>query len=339
LADRPAPDQPDAPGGFGGRLRSAFDRYGQLCVGIDPHSFLLAQWGLPDSADGVREFGLRVVDAAAGRVGIVKPQVAFFERYGAAGFGALETVLAAARAAGLLVIADAKRGDLGTSVEAYGQAWLTPGSPLEADALTISAYMGLGSIERPMRLAEETGKGLFVLAATSNPEALAVQTAILVVGARTGRSVAASIVEDVGEWNVAQAGRAKGTGGTGSTGTASTGTASTGTASAGAVPTGAVPAGAVSTERVAIGSIGLVLGATVDFGAFGIDLAVRNPATPILAPGFGHQGARFGDLAALYGPSAPFAVVSASRSILQAGPDGIAEAIRAQAGEVLACRA
>jgi orotidine-5'-phosphate decarboxylase len=311
LADRPA-----AQGSFGGRLRSAFDRYGQLCVGIDPHSFLLTEWGLADSADGAREFGLRVVDAAAGRVGIVKPQVAFFERHGAAGFGALEDVLAAARAAGLLVIADAKRGDLGTSVEAYGHAWLTPGSPLEADALTISAYMGVGSIERPMRLAEDTGKGLFVLAATSNPEALSVQTAILAAGAGAGRSVAASIVEDVGEWNAAQAGRANATGGTARSG-----------------------GGAVSAQAVAIGSIGLVLGATVDFGAFGIDLAVGDPATPILAPGFGHQGARFADLAALYGPSAPFAVVSASRSILQAGPDGIAEAIRTQAGEVLACRA
>jgi orotidine-5'-phosphate decarboxylase len=89
---------------------------------------------------------------------------------------------------------------------------------------------------------------------------------------------------------------------------------------------------------VSIGSIGVVLGATVDFGAFGIELAAGDPATPILAPGFGHQGAKFGDLAGLYGPSAPFAVVSASRSILRAGPAGIAEAIRAQAGEVLACR-
>ncbi|MDQ1597828.1 MAG: orotidine-5-phosphate decarboxylase [Microbacteriaceae bacterium] len=316
MSDRPgAPDEGGAAGGFGGRLRSAFDRHGQLCVGIDPHSFLLADWGLADSADGAREFGLRVVDAAVGKVGIVKPQVAFFERYGAAGFGALESVLAAARAAGLLVIADAKRGDLGTSVEAYGQAWLTPGSPLEADALTISAYMGVGSIERPMRLAEETGKGLFVLAATSNPEALAVQTATLLVGARAGKSVAASIVEEVGEWNAAQAGRKNTTDGTPATG------------------------GTESINGVPVGSIGLVLGATVDFGAFGIDLAVGDPATPILAPGFGHQGAKFGDLGALYGPSAPFAVVSASRSILQAGPDGIAEAIRAQASEVFACRA
>ena len=112
---------------FGERLATVFDARGQLCLGIDPHAFLLAEWGLPDSAAGVREFGLRAVGAAAGAIGIVKPQVAFFERHGAEGYAALEEVLAAARDAGLLVIADAKRGDVGSTVEAYGSAWLRPG--------------------------------------------------------------------------------------------------------------------------------------------------------------------------------------------------------------------
>ncbi|WP_394771199.1 orotidine-5'-phosphate decarboxylase [Lacisediminihabitans sp.] len=283
--------------GFGDRLTAVFDKFGQLCVGIDPHAWLLQEWNLPDSAAGSREFGLRVVEAASGRVGIVKPQVAFFERHGSAGFAALEDVLAAARDAGLLVIADAKRGDLGTSVEAYGQAWLAQGSPLECDAMTISAYMGVGSIEAPMRLAEQAGKGLFVLAATSNPEAFQVQTAIVASGASAGRSVAASIVGDVVSWNK------------------------------------------LHTSGVG-GSVGVVLGATVDFSAFGIDLAglAGAPSTPVLAPGFGHQGARYSQLASLYGPAAPHAVVSASRSILRAGPAGIADAISSQASEVLACR-
>lgn len=291
--------------GFGARLTAVFDSLGQLAVGIDPHAWLLEQWGLPDTAHGAREFGLRVVDAAAGRVGIVKPQVAFFERFGSAGFAALESVLAAARAAGLLVIADAKRGDLGTSIEAYGQAWLTPGSPLEADAMTISAYQGVRSLEAPLALALAGGKGLFLLAATSNPEARDLQTAILSSGARAGRSVAASIVDDVVEINAKHDSGKPG--------------------SIGLVP----------------GSIGLVLGATVDFGSYGIDLAAiaARPSTPVLAPGFGHQGARYDQLDKLYGPAAPFAVVSASRSILQAGRNGIAEAIRAQAGEVFECRA
>src|SRR5580698_5701481 len=161
---------------FGPRLLRVFGASGHLCVGIDPHPYLLAEWSLADSAKGLREFGLRVVEAAAGRAGIVKPQVAFFERHGSAGYEALERTLLAAREAGLLVIADAKRGDLGTSVEAYAQSWLTPGAPLEADAMTISAYQGVGSLAAPMILATEHGKGLFVLAATSNPEAFATQT-------------------------------------------------------------------------------------------------------------------------------------------------------------------
>jgi orotidine-5'-phosphate decarboxylase len=283
---------------FGARLAGVFDVVGQLCVGIDPHAYLLEQWGLPDSADGAREFGLIVVDAAAGQAGIVKPQVAFFERHGSAGFAALEAVLAAARAAGLMVIADAKRGDLGTSVEAYGEAWLTPGGPLEVDAMTISAFQGVGSIAVPIRLAFESGKGLFVLAATSNPEARDIQTAKISSGGSAGHTVAASIVRDVVGWNAERS----------------------------------------SDEH---GSIGLVLGATVDFGEYGIDLSslAGPPSTPVLAPGFGHQGARYSDLGSLYGPAAPFAVVTASRSILQAGPRDIADAVRSQAREVLACRA
>lgn len=292
---------------FGDRLATAFDTYGQLCVGIDPHPYLLERWGLSDDAAGLRQFGQRVVESAAGRVGIIKPQVAFFERHGSAGYAALENILDTARQAGLLVIADAKRGDLGTSVEAYAQAWLTPGGALEVDALTISAYMGLGSIESPMTLAEEWGKGLFVLAATSNPEAFSLQTARISSGSHAGRTVASSIVTGVGEWNVS--------GGSGAT-------------------------VAVRPAR-GIGSIGLVLGATVDFTACELDLAfiAVTPASPVLAPGFGHQGAQFTDLGRLYGPAAPVTIVSASRSILEAGPDGISDAIRMQAAEVFECRA
>jgi orotidine-5'-phosphate decarboxylase len=282
--------------GFGDRLQGIFGSLGQLCVGVDPHPHLLEQWGLADDAHGLREFGLRVVDATAGQAGIIKPQAAFFERHGSAGFAALEAVLAAARAAGLVVIADVKRGDIGTSVEAYGQAWLTPGSPLEADAMTISAYQGVGSIEAPIRLALEHGKGLFVLTATSNPESRDIQTAKISSGKRAGSSVAASILGDVVGWNTERSGEH--------------------------------------------GAIGLVLGATVDFADYGIDLdrLAATPSTPVLAPGFGHQGARYSDLGSLYGPAAPFAVVSASRSILQAGPHGIAEAVRTAAREVLECR-
>jgi orotidine-5'-phosphate decarboxylase len=186
---------------FGDRLDGAFAAHGQLCLGIDPHAFLLESWGLPDSAAGVREFGLRCVDAATGVVGIVKPQVAFFERHGSQGYAALEDVLAAARGAGLLVIADAKRGDVGSTVAAYGAAWLTPGSPLEVDAMTLSAYQGVGSLAEVITLATASGKGLFVLAATSNPESVETQMALRKRGTLPGKTVAAGIVAEVHEYN------------------------------------------------------------------------------------------------------------------------------------------
>jgi orotidine-5'-phosphate decarboxylase len=278
---------------FGDRLAGAFAEYGRLCVGIDPHEWLLADWGLPVSAAGAEEFGRRVVEASAGRVGIIKPQVAFFERFGSAGFAALEQVLTDARAAGLVIIADAKRGDLGTTAEAYGQAWLAPGSPLEADAVTVSAYMGLGSLDATMELARAAGKGLFVLAATSNPEAALIQRAVIRDGARSGLSVARGILDDVAERN-----RAAGLG--------------------------------------AIGSFGVVLGATLDLREFGIDVAAAptSPLTPVLAPGFGHQGASVADLVAVYGEFSPAVIVSESRSVLSAGPHRLAETITQRASEV-----
>lgn len=269
---------------FGSRLTEVFTTSGHLCVGIDPHPYLLVKWGLADDAVSLRDFGLRVVDAAAGRVGIIKPQVAFFERHGSAGYAALEEIIVAGRAAGLLVIADAKRGDVGSTVEAYGQSWLTPGSPLEADAMTISAFQGLGSISAPHELALAHGKGLFVLAATSNPESYSVQGARLA----GGETVSASLLAGVDTWNSAESG---------------------------------------------LGSTGVVIGATVGFEEFGIHDSPLS-RTPILAPGLGHQGARFSEVRAIYGDAADNVIVSASRSILAAGPTGLADAIAAQAAEV-----
>lgn len=279
--------------GFGERLAGAFAAHGQLCVGIDPHVFLLDAWELPDTAAGLLEFGLRVVDAAAGRVGVVKPQVAFFERHGADGYRALERLLAAAREAGLLVIADVKRGDIGSTVEAYAQAWLTPGSPLEADAMTMSAYQGVGSLAAPIAIAHEAGKGLFVLAATSNPESFLLQQSTASSGSNAGRTVAASIVEDVIEVNRRNRG-------------------------------------------AELGSVGVVLGATARLSDYGVQVEhlAATPATPVLAPGFGSQGARYERWGELYGASAPYVLVSVSRGILSAGPAGVAAAIDAHSDEV-----
>lgn len=182
---------------FGERVRAAIQARGRLCVGIDPHASLLSEWGLDATAAGVRDFGLRVVEAAAETVGIVKPQVSFFEPYGARGYAALEDVIRAAREAGLLVIADAKRGDIGSTMDAYGAAWLTPGAPLEADAMTVNPFLGVGALEGTFALAQTHGKGVFVLAATSNPDAATSQRAAV----DGGRTVTAQIIREVSERN------------------------------------------------------------------------------------------------------------------------------------------
>ena len=180
--------------GFGTRLSTAITARGPLCVGIDPHPELLRAWDLPVSADGLARFCDICVQAYAG-FAIAKPQVAFFEAYGSAGFAVLERTMAALRDAGVLVLADAKRGDIGSTMAAYAQAWVGDG-PLAADAVTASPYLGFGSLQPLLDLAAANGRGVFVLAATSNPEGASVQRALS--GART---VAQSVVDDAAAVN------------------------------------------------------------------------------------------------------------------------------------------
>ncbi|WP_041561148.1 orotidine-5'-phosphate decarboxylase [Nocardia farcinica] len=182
--------------GFGTRLRAAMDRFGPLCVGIDPHPPLLADWGLTDDAEGLERFAEICVEAFDGTVALVKPQVAFFEVYGSAGIAVLERTIEVLRASGTLVLADAKRGDIGSTMAAYARTWLGDG-PLGSDAVTVSPYLGFGSLDPALELAAAGGRGVFVLAATSNPEGAQVQTA---VGAG-GRSVAQTMVDEVAARN------------------------------------------------------------------------------------------------------------------------------------------
>lgn len=263
---------------FASKWSAVLAKSGQLCVGVDPHPALLQSWGLKDSAAGAREFGLRTVDAAAGRVGVIKPQIAFFERFGSKGYAALEDILKMARLAGLLVIADVKRGDIGSTVDAYGAAWLTPGSDLEVDAMTAVAYQGLGSLSGVLAMADRYGKGVIVVTATSNPEAAATQTAVR----SDGRMVAQALADDVA----------------------------------------ALP-----------GTGGLVLGATIDLATYRIS-PESLAGVPILAPGFGAQGARLNELPARYGAAAPQVAAHVSRELLEAGPDGIEAAIETAQAEL-----
>ncbi|KAA8960251.1 orotidine-5'-phosphate decarboxylase [Mycobacterium sp.] len=179
---------------FGARLTEARSRGGPLCLGIDPHPELLAAWGLPATAEGLARFADTCVSAFAG-FAMVKAQVAFFEAYGSAGYAVLERTIAALRAAGVLVLADAKRGDIGSTMAAYARAWVGD-SPLAADAVTASPYLGFGSLKPLLELAAERNRGVFVLAATSNPAGASVQDAVV-----AGRSVAQGIVDDVAAWN------------------------------------------------------------------------------------------------------------------------------------------
>ena len=182
---------------FGARLRAVIDGRGPLCVGIDPHASLLSAWGLPDDPDGLERFALTVTEALADRVAIFKPQSAFFERHRSRGIAVLEKTIAAARAGGALVLLDAKRGDIGSTVQAYADAYLDPASPLFADALTVNPFLGFGSLQPFYDAAAKHGSGVFVLALTSNPEGPEVQGA----HAGDGRTVAATILDRVAEAN------------------------------------------------------------------------------------------------------------------------------------------
>ena len=277
---------------FGQRLAAAMNQQGPLCVGIDPHPSLLDDWGLADDVDGLRRFVLTVLEGVGGHVAAVKPQAAFFERHGSRGVAVLEEVIAAGRDTGTLVIVDAKRGDIGSTMAAYADAFLRDGSPLAGDALTVSPYLGFGSLDPAVDLALSTGRGLFVLCLTSNKEGHEVQHA------RTsdGVSIAALM---------------------------------------------AARAAALNADASPLGSIGLVVGATVGDAAerTGVDLAAVNG--PLLAPGVGAQGAGPQELARVFGSARRLVLASSSRAVLAAGPDvrALRAAARAAADEAAAALA
>ena len=276
---------------FGHRLVAAIEARGALCVGIDPHPGLLQAWDLPDDAGGLERFSMTVVEALGPLVAVLKPQSAFFEAHGAAGIAVLEEVLAATREAGALSILDGKRGDIGSTMAAYAAAYLTHEAPLAADALTVSPYLGFGSLTPALDVALAEGRGLFVLALTSNPEGRQVQHA-RTAGSSDGaaeKTVAQSIIDQVG---------------------------------------------AVNAGDYPIGSIGLVIGATI--GQTGVDLSGVNG--PLLAPGLGAQGATAADLKLVFADAHGALLPTTSRGVLGAGPTvaGLREAAQRTVDEVRA---
>lgn len=160
---------------FGDALNAEMRRCGPLCVGLDPYVDRIPPlFGAP-GPDALAAFGLACVAALAGRVAAIKPQIALFEAWGPDGLTALAKITHAAREAGLLVVLDAKRGDIGATGQGYVDAYLGPHAWLHADAVTVNPYMGLDTLEPWVQRAQEAGKGVFVLVRTSNPGANAFQ--------------------------------------------------------------------------------------------------------------------------------------------------------------------
>jgi orotidine-5'-phosphate decarboxylase len=182
---------------FGERLHHAVAERGPLCVGIDPHASLLSDWGLPDTVAGLESFAFTVVEAVADRVAVLKPQSAFFERFGSRGIHVLESTIRQSREAGALILLDVKRGDIGSTMAAYASAYLDPSSPMSVDAITVSPYLGVGSLRPAFDLAAANGAGVFVLALTSNPEGPAVQHAVTA----DGRTVAQTVIDEISQVN------------------------------------------------------------------------------------------------------------------------------------------
>ena len=265
-------------------------KHGPLVFGMDPSGRLLEEWGLGDSPDGLERFVDIVVEAAAGSVGLVKPQSAFYERHGWRGVRSLARLVEDCQQAGLLVIVDAKRGDVGSTNAAYAEAYLGEGAPIAADALTLTAYLGLGAMGDYFSRASAAGAGLFVVVRSSNPEGRGLQTA---VGAG-GRTVEQQLISDLAELNAKELADSRSGGGPAS------GVRADGDAGAGVGPFGAVFAPTHEPPE-------------------GFDLHGMHGL--FLAPGIGAQGATPADVARCFGACPDRVLPAASRSLLVAGPD------------------
>lgn len=182
---------------FASRFALARSEYGPLVWGLDPSGSILEAWGVGDTADGLDRFADIVLEAAAGTVGLVKAQSAFYERHGWRGFRTLQRLTADARDAGLLVIVDAKRGDVGSTNDAYAEAFLGVGAPIAADGLTVHPYLGLAAMGAFVDRAHQAGSCLLVVTRSSNPEGRSVQAAT----DPDGRSVEAQLLAAIGALN------------------------------------------------------------------------------------------------------------------------------------------
>jgi orotidine-5'-phosphate decarboxylase len=249
---------------------------------MDPSVEQLKEWGLAESSAGAEQFCMQIIDSCSGEIGLLKPQVSFFEQFGSEGFAALERVLVRASEAGFIVIADAKRGDIGTTMDGYARAWLSTEGPFVADAVTVSPYLGAESLEPTIAFASSNSKGVFILAATSNPEGKVLQSSI----SDNQRSVASNVASYAAGFN-----------------------------------------------KESMGSVGLVIGAQANL----IDMAIETKKlvhTPILAPGFGAQGAKLSNARSIFGELAEVTIFSVSRSVAGESPVGLRDRVQSARAEL-----
>jgi orotidine-5'-phosphate decarboxylase len=188
---------------FAARFAAVRSAQGPLVFGLDPSADLLEAWGLGDSADGLDRFADIVLEAAVGPVGLVKPQSAFYERHGWRGVRTLQRLVASAREAGLLVVLDIKRGDVGSTNDAYAEAYLGKGAPLAADAITVHPYLGVDAMGAFISRAAESGSCLLIVTRSSNPDGRKIQAAV--AGTGSERSVEEELLLQIGALNAALA--------------------------------------------------------------------------------------------------------------------------------------
>lgn len=182
---------------FATRFDSVRQTRGALAWGLDPSGDILDDWGLGDTPDGLERFIDMVLPLAAETVGLIKPQAAFYERHGWRGVRALTRLIDEARSAGLLVVLDAKRGDVGSTNQAYAEAYLGSDAPMRADALTVHPYLGIAAMQPFVDRAAESGSCLLVVTRSSNVEGRSVQAA----RDSAGRSVEQSLLDRIGDLN------------------------------------------------------------------------------------------------------------------------------------------
>jgi len=251
-----------------------FDKGPYLCVGADPHPEILSSWGLEASIEGLSEFNSLFIDSIPEGLKIVKPQVSLYESYGSRGMAELESLLSSLGELGIYSIADAKRSDIGSSMKGYAAGWLANDAPFLASALTVSPYLGVRALDETIEMAARNQKRVFVLVATSNPEAVELQQG----------GMSKSILEELASFDK--------------------------------------------------DAVGVVIGATVDTTAYGLDHLLSDTQFPILAPGFGAQGAELSEASILFGLHSQNLIANVSRSVLTGSPEGLTGRIEAAMKEL-----